>query len=666
MAKIEQSWEPGTLDKTRKNLGTLSEEEAKKMISVLGGEILQEKSAPIDYSAFPRDIVYAKKPLGKTSNEGSKETVRQEIIATQKAKKGFELPIVNQKERLLFDKLMMSDEYKIKTSYGLFNFVLRFTKGNDHLKKDFITYTLRKDLDHFASFIDTVKSLLLITPASFKEELLSSDETKYVFLRTVGNWTLKDLRYLLAKLQENVDSITVLSTFDFIKTIYSFLLRIYYLGENRIAQIFKECYEDLGKQQNVDKKKILMLSKKAVSECNFVFEKIIKGLYPLLMRMCSKHVFEYQDFFKSQTSNILTFLGMTKYDLILPTKKNKTSKEDKTQNSEEKKENLKEEAKEETKKEEKKTANYVSMGLKVLEQLFPQAGFADLLSHPDMYPYFQPLYQFRDGMNLLSKENPLQITVVLLKITEDLLQGCRNIEFNGEAGEHYSNEEDRFTNILAEWALYREMLFEKKYCDVIKEFVNSEYSNPGEFQKSQYGLKLLTDMLWQIKYNFLPYFEFQQLILEKPKNDSPYRPLCIRTTVLKNYFAGIVRSINNVENSQGNVLGVQNPWSKYRFDIQTPISKRLNVIFGAKKPEGESKATNANLLKYTFCVISVLDWWLNDKNSPAYTYDGKNLYRVSKEDGAPEFSVALRDDQNDLFSNSIKEAIAKKTGKQND
>lgn len=666
MAKIEQSWEPGTLDKTRKNLGTLSEEEAKKMISVLGGEILQEKSAPIDYSAFPRDIVYAKKPLGKTSNEGSKETVRQEIIATQKAKKGFELPIVNQKERLLFDKLMMSDEYKIKTSYGLFNFVLRFTKGNDHLKKDFITYTLRKDLDHFASFIDTVKSLLLITPASFKEELLSSDETKYVFLRTVGNWTLKDLRYLLAKLQENVDSITVLSTFDFIKTIYSFLLRIYYLGENRIAQIFKECYEDLGKQQNVDKKKILMLSKKAVSECNFVFEKIIKGLYPLLMRMCSKHVFEYQDFFKSQTSNILTFLGMTKYDLILPTKKNKIPKEDKTQNSEEKKENLKEEAKEETKKEEKKTANYVSMGLKVLEQLFPQAGFADLLSHPDMYPYFQPLYQFRDGMNLLSKENPLQITVVLLKITEDLLQGCRNIEFNGEAGEHYSNEEDRFTNILAEWALYREMLFEKKYCDVIKEFVNSEYSNPGEFQKSQYGLKLLTDMLWQIRYNFLPYFEFQQLILEKPKNDSPYRPLCIRTTVLKNYFAGIVRSINNVENSQGNVLGVQNPWSKYRFDIQTPISKRLNVIFGAKKPEGESKATNANLLKYTFCVISVLDWWLNDKNSPAYTYGGKDLFRVSQEDGAPEFSVALRDDQNDLFSNSIKEAIAKKTGKQND
>lgn len=662
MAKIEQSWEPGTLDKTRKNLGTLSEEEAKKMISVLGGEILQEKSAPIDYNAFPRDIVYAKKPLGKTSNEGSKETVRQEIIATQKAKKGFELPIVNQKERLLFDKLMMSDEYKIKTSYGLFNFVLRFTKGNDHLKKDFITYTLKKDLDHFASFIDTVKSLLLITPASFKEELLSSDETKYVFLRTVGNWSVKDLRYLLAKLQENVDSITVLSTFDFVKTIYSFLLRIYYLGENRIAQIFKECYEDLGKQQNVDKKKILMLSKKAVSECNFVFEKIIKGLYPLLMRMCSKHVFEYQDFFKSQTSNILTFLGMTKYDLILPTKKNKTSKdEEKTQNTNEKKENTKPEA-----KTEQKATNYVSMGLKVLEQLFPQAGFANLSSHPDMYPYFQPLYQFRDGLNLLSNENPLQITIILLKITEDLLQGCRNIEFNGEAGEHYSNEEDRFTNILAEWALYREMLFEKKYCDVIKEFVNSEYSNPGEFQKSQYGLKLLTDMLWQIRYNFLPYFEFQQLILEKPKNDSPYRPLCIRTTVLKKYFEGIVKSINASESSQGNVLGVQNPWSKYRFDIQTPISKRLNVIFGAKKPEGESKATNANLLKYTFCVISVLDWWLNDKNSPAYTCDGKNLYRVSKEDGAPEFSVALRDDQNDLFSNSIKEAIAKKTGKQND
>ena len=71
MAKVEQSWEPGTLDRTRKNIGVLSEEEAKRMTKVLGGEILQEKSAPIDYNSLPKNQVYAKRAVGKSANSAS-------------------------------------------------------------------------------------------------------------------------------------------------------------------------------------------------------------------------------------------------------------------------------------------------------------------------------------------------------------------------------------------------------------------------------------------------------------------------------------------------------------------------------------------------------------------------------------------------------------------
>ena len=52
--KVEQSWEPGTLDATRRAIGPIDKEEAVRMTKLLGGEILQEKSAPIDYSAFPQ------------------------------------------------------------------------------------------------------------------------------------------------------------------------------------------------------------------------------------------------------------------------------------------------------------------------------------------------------------------------------------------------------------------------------------------------------------------------------------------------------------------------------------------------------------------------------------------------------------------------------------
>ena len=47
-------YEPGELDKTRKNLGFVEAEEAKKMVGVLGGEIGLEKSAPVDEKAIRR------------------------------------------------------------------------------------------------------------------------------------------------------------------------------------------------------------------------------------------------------------------------------------------------------------------------------------------------------------------------------------------------------------------------------------------------------------------------------------------------------------------------------------------------------------------------------------------------------------------------------------
>ncbi|MBR1614602.1 MAG: hypothetical protein IJ673_03885 [Treponema sp.] len=654
MAKIEQSWEPGTLDKTRKNLGVLSEEEAKKMMKVLGGEVLQEKSAPIDYKSLPQNKIYAKKAVGKSANAGSAASAQQ--IATASAKpKVKKLPDINAKERQLFDKLMMDSEYKIKTSYGIFNFVLKFTKSNEKLRRGFVEFDLEKDLEHLNEFIMAVKSIIQIAPASYKERIMLDEDERFVFIRLVGGWTLKDLRYYLNAIKAHPDNATVLTMSDFIKATYRMLLKIYYLGENRIPAIFKDIYNELVKYPKIDKRKVTAMTKSGIAEWFYVYKKVVKGLYPILMRLCCKHCEEFHDFFIVRTADILGFLEMTKYDLMLPNhkaKKQEEKKEEKKEEAEQKQEEKKEEA--------PQVSPYVKSGLKLLEQLFPQAGFSKLETHPDMYPYFQPLYQFREGLNLLSPENPLQVTIILLRITEDFLQGCRTADLTFP-DEDENDDMDKISTILNEWALYREVLFERNYASVIKEFSNNEFSNPGDFRKSQYGLKLITDMLWETKYYFLPYFNFQQVILDKPKNDNPYRQLCVRATILRKYLQSTVRKIAAAEKQKGIVEGVGNPWAKYKYGIQTPVSKRLNVILGAKKPEGESRATNANLLKYTLCVIAVLEWWLNDKASPAYSYGDSKLYRVSEADGAPEFSVPLMQNQNDLFMESLKSAIAKKS-----
>ena len=79
---------------------------------------------------------------------------------------------------------------------------------------------------------------------------------------------------------------------------------------------------------------------------------------------------------------------------------------------------------------------------------------------------------------------------------------------------------------------------------------------------------------------------------------------------------------------------------------------------GAKRPDDITAATNANLLKYTLCIISVLDWWVNNPNSPAYVTDTTEVYRIDK-DGGPGFSAPERTDQNKLFADAVKAAAAK-------
>ena len=292
---------------------------------------------------------------------------------------------------------------------------------------------------------------------------------------------------------------------------------------------------------------------------------------------------------------------------------------------------------------------------KLLDNLFPEAGFDKIDQMPDMFPYFQPLYQFRDGYNLLAPENPLQITVTLLRITEDIFQGLRNVVFTEENEEDVSHGSEKFSAVLSEWSVYREVLFERQYADQITDFVNNEYSQ-GDYESTLFGKKMITSMLWQTKYNFLPYFEFEQLLLEKPKNDSQFRPMCLRVGFLLRFFTMLSKNIDAAK-GQGLVMGIQNPWAKYKFDIPNAISKRMDVLLGAKKADGA--ATNANLIKYSLVIVAVLDWWVNNPSSPAYSTDSSKIYRINPEDGAPAFSVPTRSDQNKLFAERVKQNIEK-------
>ena len=212
---------------------------------------------------------------------------------------------------------------------------------------------------------------------------------------------------------------------------------------------------------------------------------------------------------------------------------------------------------------------------------------------------------------------------------------------------------------MDEWSAYREEFFEHLYCEPLCDLVNSIYSQP-EFDKSHIGKKTITSLLWQVTYHYMPNFKFEQLVLEHPANESKYRPLFHRTDYARKFLTLVINECDQKVKTKATCNLIENPWEHYKFDIQNEVSKRLDVLLGAQNKSANTNATNANLLKYTLCFISVLDWWINNPGSPAYATDPMHIYRISPADGKPLFSVPTRSDQNNLFVEAIKANYQKK------
>ena len=440
----KRTLEPGTLDKTRKNIGPIDDAEAIAMQKILGGEILKEKAAPIDYSKMPKNrnrreaVVRAS---GKMSSDVSNESasfgsssssafVGGRPSGGKKVKTDEGLPEISARELKLMDRCMMSAAYNIKPDFGFFNFLFRMSaKNKEKVQKNLGDYVIKRHVDHIQAFVTTIKTFIQISPDAYKAKIATETDLKFKFLRTIGKWQIKDLKNLAFEVEDAAEILTVPMLIPIVRSMYRLLLTVYYIGDQQVSALIREIYTDLGTYPNSDKVRLQSLAKQGLTEWLYLHDQIIKGFYPLLMRMCSTEYVEFPDFFKVKIADILKFLSISKFDLLLPEKR----KPEEKKNAEKKEEKKKEPRKIIGEKNE-----VVNMGLKILEQLFPEAGFLHLDDHPDLYPYFQPIYNFVDGFNVIHPENPLQVTIVLILIIEDLFKGCRNIKFNIEADEVFS------------------------------------------------------------------------------------------------------------------------------------------------------------------------------------------------------------------------------------
>lgn len=638
-------WKPGTLAATKRAIGEIDPEEAKRMSEVLGGEVMYEKDTEPDDAK-------KKKPrrgaLDRTVIEKNKENDKKRDQEAQKraqeAASGRLEPLlaVTGRDLKKMNKLMARSDYKIKRDPGPFGFIKRFFSKGDILNSEFTKVALKLVIDTLEKFDKKIVEMIALTPPAYTVFIESNPDARFVFLRIVRAWDLK----VLDKVYDNItnkNAASIREVIPFVRAVYNNIFRIYYYGPEKVPELITEVYKDCEQIAETPKKKMLSVSKEAIRLWSMIQLDVVKKLYPLLLRMSSKTYEEYPEFFVIKKKEILAFLNLQKYDMMTPgMQNNKTPISFVASQA----------AAEDAPKQDALVAN----GLKLLERLFPEAGFLHLDDHPDLFPYFAPIYRFPDGFNIISNLNPLQVVAVLMWIIDDIFQGMRDIKFT--ASDSTSEKSDTITKVMDDWSNYRETIFNKLYLSKLNEFVSRLYSQ-DDFGDSQFSKKVRTELSWQINYHFLPYYSVERLTLEKPIDESDLPPLYNRTNFARRYLAAVVQNCEAKKASKGAVPYLDNPWEHYKFAVTNEVSKRLDVLLNAKKRGPDATATNSALLRYSLRLIAVLDWWINDKDSPAYDPVCKELFRHD-DDGKPNFDVEVRKDQNKLFADACRAAYKKK------
>ncbi|MBR4826235.1 MAG: hypothetical protein IKZ86_15710 [Spirochaetaceae bacterium] len=551
------------------------------------------------------------------------------------------LPAIDNAERNNFDKLFASTGITRHAKL----FAQKTVEDADKVSELFILNTLNDYFMHIQKFTAAIKRFISAMPAAYQHKIGRAPNIQLRMLNAAASWKVAALNDELDNLQMNAKNMTVEKMIPFVYMIYKPLLQMLFLGESNFNEILEKTFTEIHDKTNANLTQLHGTVEEAKSEWNYIVRAVSTGIYPLLMRICSSYCVGMQEFLDTNITRLMAFLKLSKEDIILPGEFKTVDL-----NTPDAVPATKLSAYAETVKQANMSIN---SGLTLLDAMFPEAGWLRLNEKPDMYPYYQPLFSFTEGFNVLSNENPLQVAVILMRIIEDLLSGCHSIDFlatNSSCPVQMKAEEIERT--LSDWYLSRMNVFEKEYAASLLDYVNRIYSQ-SDYKTSPYAIKTLSSIMWLQKSEFFPHLKFD---LSYISNETAYgsMPVFKKVSRLAHYFDWLSDNINesikvNSGSQGGLVAGIENPWKKFSFTIENISSSRLTSILETTSPLG---TTNASLVKAISEVFSVLDWWMNNPKSFAYETELHLPYRSDEATGEPIFSVPERKDVFNLLSRS--------------
>ncbi|MDR0552356.1 MAG: hypothetical protein LBG72_10190 [Spirochaetaceae bacterium] len=678
----------GELDAVKKRLGPISEDEARRMKSVLGGEVGRERAASDE------DITKKHK---KHSAGGKKPTriietadIEKELAGGAGAAPKKQMPVkASFYERVKMDALCGDAEFGIKTWFQVLRsrFSL-FSDPPDLVSSWFLKRILQDYCYHLDFLVTRTRLLFPRNNFSLTEKLKSASHFSFRVLDTIRRWNIETIDSERNRLQRRGKNVYIS---DFNTLIYEIYKPVYILERLEIYPHIESVYNNLYRllflenaSAETEKKKEII--SKTILAYQFVCKNMRRHFYPIFMKLVSSKFYFYDEFFSECADAVAGFLGVSDAERLQPPKEPSSGGRANAENEgweqegdsesdgeNEDAKNTGEEGAEEEKAEEEKPAGLspneqkaFDKGLKILDSLFPRAGWLAIDSFPDLIPYFQDVTSLPKGAEFIAPEDPSGIVLVLGAIIEKLLYGFRKIQFTTPVGGTLAGLEGRLDessdprtlgNVLDDWQKIMEEAFERQYIPRIQEC--SQYSqNVNQRNKlNAYSVKIHSALHWTRRYYFFPFYNYMDKTpppFKKSEINALYpfvRNFRKKLTTLAAYIDKAVK-MGGRENAVS-VDGIGNPWDGYVFQIENPLSKRLNMLLG------RSQRDNVSLIFFTLALVTVLDDIMNDGMSFAYNANFNKLFRTGEDGETPVVWIEKVSNTLDIFKQTVMERAKK-------
>ena len=687
MAKeTPEKYEPGELKNIRKKLGALTRDEAGKMTKILGGEIGKERTDQKIEKKYKRIKNLAKRSSDHIADGKNREQRKSTSTGATKKSERFKNkkyayeqrhleqrpseknPIGQLKyfDRLKYNFMCQRHPAKLKTLsqavLSIFSFLI---KTPDYINPLFIENTDILFVKSIEELVLSVRSLLS-SPNRIVIQEIARNSFYNNILTTLKDWDLVGIRKEISKLQKGGRKIEIAKLKKLCLMVCRPLVILMNLNsQTHILPAIKRAYDVnmvFAQEQGAVKELIIRNSfSTARKKLLTVSTEVKRNFYPILLRLSSNRFISFEDFFAGNFQGIISLLNLSEEDILKPEvgkiklsppklkaaldKADKADKERPDTSGPEKERDEKEGTEKATIPERAKR------GMMFLELLFPGAGWEKLVEFPDLFSYFQPLFKYPPGFELISNRDPMQQIIILLSILDYLFAGFRNINFGVL---QTSGEELRppiqgiFNNLIQTWPLFLNEIISGLYIPRLQDYC-SQIEQKSSFEISDSARKIEEQVNWLKRAYFLPFYSFKQRYADVntgvARKDTPrlYETLATLKILLSRVALEIDRSVKADKARKTARLDkitckiINNPWEQIRFDIENPLSRRLRLVLTekSKDPTGKikimDKFKNANLIFYTLMVIDLLDYLINNRNSFLYEAPGKILFRSAKE-----------------------------------